>query len=86
MQCQGIQFLWQCKYQVIVRAGQQVCFPALYPFFPFMPLTLGTVPVTATVIADTDIAAIITGIYVTAEGSCSALPEGSEGFLLMNGK
>ena len=71
---------------MIVRARQQIRFPALYPLFPLMPLAPGTMAVPATVIADADSAALITGIHMTAKRSRSALHDGSKGLVLMDGE
>jgi hypothetical protein len=68
---------------MIVGAGQQICLSLFDPFFSFMPLTLGAVPVAATVIADVHRTAITTGVHMPAQGSGAALGEGTKGLLLM---
>ena len=69
---------------MIVGAGQQVSFPTLYPLFPLMPLAPGAMAVPATVVADADSAALITGIHMTAKSGCSALRYSPQRLLLMN--
>ena len=57
MQCKWVQLMGQRKHQMIISAGQQICFPFLYPFFPLMSLALWAMTVAATIIADADVAA-----------------------------
>ena len=83
LQCKAIELLWQRKHQMKIRAGQKVCFPPLSPLFSFVSLTFRTVPVATTVVADADVAAAITCIYMSAQSRCATIFEGTQCFLLM---
>jgi hypothetical protein len=69
---------------MIIGAGQQVCFPFLYPFFPLMTLALWAMAVAATIIAYADVATAITGIYMATQSCCATVFDGSQSLLLMN--
>ena len=58
--------------------GQQICLAGPDPVFPLLTLTLRTMPVTTTVIADVQVTALITLINVSAQCSGTATPDGIE--------
>jgi hypothetical protein len=51
LKAQLIQVIRQSKHHVEVGHIEQVGFPFLYPFFPFVALALGAMSVAATVVA-----------------------------------
>jgi hypothetical protein len=69
---------------MIVSAGQEVSFSFLYPFFALMPLAFGAMTVSATIIADADVATAVTHIYMSAQGCSAALNYSPQGLLLMD--
>lgn len=83
---QPIELLRQGKYKMVIRAGQQISLPVLYPFFPFMPLAFWTMAVTAAVIADAHGTAVGARVYMATQCCCTALLQRTQCFLLMDGK
>ena len=53
-------------------------FPGSYPSFPIDALTFGTMTITATVIADAYMGAIVTLVHMPAESCCPAFLDGIE--------
>jgi hypothetical protein len=83
---QGIELMRQSEHKVKISAGQKVCLPLLYPLFSFMSLTFWAMPVSATIIADADVAAAITCIYMSAQSRRAAVFEGTQGLLPVHSK
>src|SRR5690606_41046798 len=73
VQSHCIEAVGQSEHHVKIRDRQQFIFPGFYPILPISSLTFGTVPISATVIADGDIATLITSIYVRSEEHTSEL-------------
>jgi len=64
---QAIEFIRNCKNHMEVWHGQQILFTAFHPCFPIRILALGTMTVTAGVVTDADMPALITFVNMSAQ-------------------
>lgn len=63
---------------MIICTWKQIQLPTLYPFFPFVFLTLRTTSVSAANVADTQGFTFITYIYMVSKSCCPTSGNGSE--------
>jgi len=78
VQAGPVQLMGQGEHYMEVRYVQQLFLPRPYPRFPLMALALGTMPVTATVIAQVQAMAgrIVAAVDVSAKGRGTAFAKG----------
>jgi len=67
IQGQAVKGIRKRKYDVKIWNRQKFLFSCLYPFFSLGALALGTMPVAATVITDTQMTTTAAAIYMAAQ-------------------
>lgn len=73
LQCQRVQAVGQCEYDMEVLDGQHIFLARLYPHLSFKPLAFGTMTIAATIVTNPDGATFGTHVPVSSQSGCAAL-------------
>jgi len=78
MQEQAVKLIRHGKYHMKIRHRKQILFSVLDPRFPLRILALGAMTVTAGVITDANVPALIASVNMPSQGSSAATLKGAQ--------